>query len=53
MLAHAVHRTLGGDRLPVEVAQQRNGTFSDFDGHDGDWETEVTADHDMWGIDDE
>lgn len=37
--------------LRVEVVQQRTGTFSDFDGYDGDQETDVTADHDAWGVD--
>ncbi|MFB6191934.1 MAG: AbrB/MazE/SpoVT family DNA-binding domain-containing protein [Haloarculaceae archaeon] len=37
--------------LRVEVVQQRTGTFSDFDGYDGDQETDVAADHDAWGVD--
>jgi bifunctional DNA-binding transcriptional regulator/antitoxin component of YhaV-PrlF toxin-antitoxin module len=37
--------------LRVEVVQQRTGTFSDFEGYDGDQETDVTADHDAWGVD--
>jgi bifunctional DNA-binding transcriptional regulator/antitoxin component of YhaV-PrlF toxin-antitoxin module len=36
--------------LHVEVVQQQTGTFSDFDGYDGDQETDVTADHDAWGV---
>ncbi|MCU4719033.1 AbrB/MazE/SpoVT family DNA-binding domain-containing protein [Halapricum hydrolyticum] len=36
--------------LRVEVVQQRTGTFSDFDGYDGDQETDVTAEHDNWGV---
>ena len=36
--------------LRVEVVQQRSGTFSDFDGYDGDDETDVTIDHDAWGV---
>jgi bifunctional DNA-binding transcriptional regulator/antitoxin component of YhaV-PrlF toxin-antitoxin module len=39
--------------LRVEVVQQRSGTFSGFDGYDGDDETAVTADHDAWGVDGE
>lgn len=35
----------------VEVVQQRGGTFADFDGYDGDRDTDVTADHDAWGVD--
>ncbi len=38
--------------LRVHVVQQRTGTFSDFDGYDGDEETVVIDDHDAWGVDD-
>lgn len=41
----------GDGTLRVEVVQQRTGTFSDFDGYDGDQETDVTTDHDAWRID--
>jgi bifunctional DNA-binding transcriptional regulator/antitoxin component of YhaV-PrlF toxin-antitoxin module len=37
--------------LRVQVVQQRSGTFSDFNGYDGDRETEVATDHDSWGVD--
>jgi bifunctional DNA-binding transcriptional regulator/antitoxin component of YhaV-PrlF toxin-antitoxin module len=37
--------------LRVQVVQQRRGTFGDFDGYDGDRKTEVTAEHDAWGVD--
>ena len=37
--------------LRVQIVQQRSGTFSDFEGYDGDQETEVTTDHDAWGVD--
>ena len=37
--------------LRVQVVQQRDGTFSDFDGYEGDRETEVTTEHDAWGVD--
>ncbi len=37
--------------LRVQVVQQRSGTFSEFDGYDGDHETAVTPDHDAWGVD--
>jgi len=37
--------------LRVHVVQQRHGTFDDFDGYDGDRETEVTDEHDAWGVD--
>lgn len=36
--------------LRVRVVQQRNGTFSDFDGYDGDQETDVETEHDAWGV---
>lgn len=39
------------DTLRVQVVQQRSGTFSDFDGYDGNDETDVTIDHDAWGVD--
>lgn len=39
------------DTLRVEVVQQRTGTFSDFDGYDGERETDVTDAHDAWGVD--
>lgn len=37
--------------LRVQVVQQRSGTFSDFDGYEGTDETDVTTDHDAWGVD--
>lgn len=37
--------------LRVRVVQQRSGTFSAFDGYEGDAETDVTTDHDAWGVD--
>ncbi|RQH00832.1 AbrB/MazE/SpoVT family DNA-binding domain-containing protein [Natrarchaeobius oligotrophus] len=37
--------------LRVQVVQQRRGTFSDFDGYDGDQPTEAETHHDTWGID--
>jgi len=36
--------------LRVQVVQRRSGTFSDFDGYDGDRETDVVSEHDAWGI---
>lgn len=36
--------------LRVQVIQQRSGTFSDFDGYDGDEKTDVEQDHDAWGV---
>jgi bifunctional DNA-binding transcriptional regulator/antitoxin component of YhaV-PrlF toxin-antitoxin module len=39
--------------LRVRVVQQRSGTFGDFDGYDGDRETEVGDEHDAWGVDTE
>lgn len=59
-----VRRELGiddGDRLRwqigddgtlrVQVVRQRSGTFQDFEGYDGGEDTDVTADHDAWGVD--
>ncbi len=39
--------------LRVQVVQQRSGTFSGFDGYDGDRVTEVESEHDAWGIEKE
>lgn len=35
----------------VEVVRRRGGSFADFTGYDGDEETDVTTDHDAWGVD--
>ena len=37
--------------LRVEVVQQESGTFAEFDGYDGADATDVTTDHDAWGVD--
>ena len=37
----------------VQVVQQRSGTFSGFEGYDGDQPTDVTSEHDAWGVDSE
>jgi len=37
--------------LRVELVQQRRGTFADFDGYDGEAETNAAQDHDAWGVD--
>lgn len=34
----------------VEVVRQRTGTFADFEGYEGTDDTDVTADHDAWGL---
>jgi bifunctional DNA-binding transcriptional regulator/antitoxin component of YhaV-PrlF toxin-antitoxin module len=36
--------------LRVQVVQQRSGTFGEFDGYDGDRETDVETEHDAWGV---
>ncbi|CCQ33056.1 transcriptional regulator, MazE family [Halorhabdus tiamatea SARL4B] len=36
--------------LRVSVVQQRHGTFSEFDGYDGEETTDVEAEHDTWGL---
>ncbi|WEL22127.1 AbrB/MazE/SpoVT family DNA-binding domain-containing protein [Halorhabdus sp. BNX81] len=38
------------ETLRVEVVQQRSGTFSDFDGYEGDQTTTVEREHDSWGV---
>jgi bifunctional DNA-binding transcriptional regulator/antitoxin component of YhaV-PrlF toxin-antitoxin module len=35
----------------VSVVQQDTGTFADFDGYEGSAPTDVTSDHDGWGVD--
>lgn len=42
-----------GGTLRVRVVQQRSGTFSDFDGYDGDRSTDVESEHDTWGVESE
>lgn len=37
----------------VRVVERETGTFADFDGYDGETETDVTAEHDDWGVDTE
>lgn len=36
--------------LRVRVVQQREKTFENFTGYDGDQATTVRTDHDTWGI---
>ncbi|WIV66379.1 AbrB/MazE/SpoVT family DNA-binding domain-containing protein [Natrialbaceae archaeon AArc-T1-2] len=38
--------------LRVQVVRQQTGTFADFDGYDGEETTDVTTEHDAWGVDD-
>jgi len=37
--------------LRVEVVRQDTRTFADFEGYDGETETNVTDEHDTWGVD--
>ena len=37
--------------LRVQVVRQQTGTFADFDGYDGEETTDVTTEHDAWGVD--
>ncbi|MGB9954715.1 AbrB/MazE/SpoVT family DNA-binding domain-containing protein (plasmid) [Haloarcula marismortui] len=37
--------------IRVQVIQQQTGTFADFDGYAGEKSTDVTSDHDAWGVD--
>lgn len=59
-----IRRELGihdGDRLrwyleddgsvQVEVSDRGTSTFAEFDGYDGAEATDVTDDHDAWGVD--
>lgn len=38
------------DGLRVEVVSRHTGTFSEFEGYEGEVDTDVTADHDAWGL---
>lgn len=46
-------RVEGDGTLRVQVVQQRSGTFSDFEGYDGEQATDVRNEHDTWGVDTE
>ena len=35
----------------VQVVKQQTGTFAEFDGYDGEETTDVTSEHDAWGVD--
>jgi bifunctional DNA-binding transcriptional regulator/antitoxin component of YhaV-PrlF toxin-antitoxin module len=35
----------------VRVVRQEEGTFADFEGYEGETSTDVTDDHDEWGVD--
>lgn len=37
--------------IRVQVIQQQTGTFADFDGYASEETTDVTSDHDAWGVD--
>lgn len=34
----------------IEVVHRRGGSFADFTGYEGDEKTDVTSEHDAWGI---
>ena len=34
----------------IRIVPQRSGSFADFDGCNGETATDVTADHDAWGV---
>lgn len=36
--------------LRVRVVHQEQGTFADFTGYDGTLSTDVTSEHDSWGV---
>lgn len=43
---------LEADRtVRVQVVKQQTGTFAEFDGYDGEETTDVTSEHDAWGVD--
>jgi len=44
-----ISKTMGSIR--VQVIQQQTGTFADFDGYAGEEPTDVTSEHDAWGVD--
>ncbi|WP_267643520.1 AbrB/MazE/SpoVT family DNA-binding domain-containing protein [Haloarchaeobius amylolyticus] len=39
--------------IRVRVVKGHTGTLDDFHGYDGDTETDVATDHDVWGVDTE
>jgi hypothetical protein len=39
------------DQRSDDCDDERRRTFADFDGYDGDEDTDATADHDEWGVD--
>jgi antitoxin component of MazEF toxin-antitoxin module len=39
--------------VSVRVVHRRTGTFEDFEGYDGETETDAASDHDAWGVDPE
>jgi len=40
-----------GGSVRVKVIQQQTGTFAEFDGYEGETDTNVTTDRDAWGVD--
>ncbi|MDL0135246.1 AbrB/MazE/SpoVT family DNA-binding domain-containing protein, partial [Halobacterium salinarum] len=36
--------------IRVQVIQQQTGTFANFDGYAGEEVTDVTSNHDSWGV---
>jgi len=34
----------------VEVVRQQTGTFADFEGYEGETETDARTEHDSWGV---
>lgn len=41
------------DTVTLRVARQQTRIFADFDGYDGKATTDVTNEHDAWGVDTE
>ncbi len=38
------------DSIRVQVVQQQSGTFADFEGYEGNEDSDVTTEHDAWGV---
>lgn len=37
--------------IRVQVVQQQSGTFAEFEGYEGSVKSDVTSEHDAWGVD--
>lgn len=48
---HLRWRLEGDGSVRIKVVRRQTGTFADFDGYAGEEATDVTRDHDAWGVD--